>query len=69
MADDDPDPTVLKGRIVDNMSIVDEYTTSMIAAEVGLPNEDVRPYLEELAEEDRIRKRDRGDVTKWVRFR
>ena len=69
MPEDDEDPAVIRGKIIDNMSIVDEYTSSMLASKVGLTVEEIEPHLEELAETDRIRKRDDGPTTKWVRFR
>ena len=69
MTDEDPDPTVVKGKIIDNMSVIDEYTTRMLASEVGLPESELEPILEEMAENDRIRKRDSGPTTKWVRFK
>ena len=41
----------------------------MLARKVGLTDEEIEPYLETLADDDRIRKREDGDTTKWVRFR
>lgn len=69
MGENDLDSTVIRGRIIDNMSVVDEYTTSMLATKVGLTEAELEPYLEALAEDDRIRKREKGSTTKWVRFR
>lgn len=69
MGEEDPNPIVVKGRIVDKMGAMNEYTTGTLARKVDLTEEEVLPYLEELAEEDRIRKRDDGERTKWVRYR
>jgi predicted transcriptional regulator len=69
MDENDTNPTVVKGKIVDKMGAINEYSTGTLARKVGLSREEIEPYLEELAEEGRIRKRDGGERTKWVRFR
>jgi hypothetical protein len=69
MSEDELEPTVVKGKIIDNMSVIDEYTTGMLASAVGMTEAEIEPYLEEMAENDRIRKRDSGPTTKWVRFK
>ncbi len=59
---------IIKGEIFDNMATTKAYTTSQLARKVGKPDDEVRPYLEEMAEDGRIRKRERGETTKWVRY-
>ncbi|WP_340098680.1 hypothetical protein [Salinibaculum salinum] len=67
MSEED-DAVIIKGELFDNMATTKEYTTSQLARKVGKTDDEVRPYLEELAESGRIRKRERGEKTKWVRF-
>lgn len=67
MSEDD-EAVVDKGRIFDNMATTQEYTTARLARKVGMSEEEIRTYLEEMAEDGRIRKRERGNKTKWVRF-
>lgn len=66
--DESENEIVAKGRIFDNMETIQEYTTERIARKAGIPPEEAEEYLEELADEGRIRKRERGSMTKWVRF-
>ncbi|WP_254533274.1 hypothetical protein [Natrinema gelatinilyticum] len=65
---DEDDAVIIKGKIFDNMQTIEEYTTSSLARKVGMTKEEIEPYLQELAEDGRIRKRERNDQTKWVRF-
>lgn len=65
---EDDEAVIVKGEIFDNMATTKEYTTAQLARKVGKTDDDVRPYLEEMAEDGRIRKRERGETTKWVRF-
>ncbi|WP_124192150.1 hypothetical protein [Natrarchaeobius oligotrophus] len=66
MGDDSINPAIIKARIVDNMAVAREYSTELIARETDLSTETAHEYLEELARENRIRKREDEAGEKWV---
>ncbi|WP_124179041.1 hypothetical protein [Natrarchaeobius halalkaliphilus] len=68
MGDDSINPAIIKARIVDNMAVAREYNTELIARETDISTEKAQEYLEELARENRIRKRENETGEKWVLF-
>lgn len=66
MADDSINPAIVKARIVDNMTVAHEYSSEVIASKVDISTEKANEYLEELAQENRIRKREDETGVKWV---
>lgn len=68
MGENEDEAVLIKGKLFDNMNTIEEYTTSRLARKVDMEKEEIKPYLEELAEDGRIRKRDDGEKEKWVRF-
>lgn len=68
MSEDERNSGIVKARIFDNMGMIQEYSAGRIAGKLDISEAEAQEHLEEMAEDGRIRKREKDGRTLFVRF-